>query len=148
MEEIKKLVLQQRIEYAVFWIVALGMAVCYESGILPDGIYAGDVRMEYYLETSGILLAMVIIPLSLKLFSLALVKRIRKLPLLRALRSYGRWSEFRLLMLAFVVLANLTVYYLTLNSIGGLCALMGLTASFFCWPSMKRVMNELDITDM
>lgn len=147
MEEIKKLVARQRIEYAVFWIVAIGLAIGFELDFLPDGMYAGDVRMEYFLETVGILLAISLIPLSLKLFSMALVKRIRKYPLLRAIKLYERWSEFRLLMLAVAVLVNLTVYYLTLNNIGGLCALMGLTASFFCWPGMKRVMIELDITE-
>lgn len=148
MEEIKKLIRRQRIEYALFWIIAVGLTICFESGILTDGLYAGNVRMEYFLETSGILLTIVFIPLSLKLFNLALVKRIRQFPLLKALKSYGRWSEIRLLMLAIVVLANLVIYYLTLNSIGGLCALMGLTASFFCWPGVKRMMNELNVTEV
>jgi len=148
MKEIKKLVAVQRVEYAVLWMVAVSLVVCFEAGLWEDGAYAGIPWMEYYLETAGILCAVVLIPLSLKLFGLALVRRIRQFALLKALSSYRRWSELRLLMLAIVVWGNLLVYYLTLNNIGGLCALMGLTASFFCWPDVKRVMVELDITEV
>lgn len=147
MEEIKKIVRYQNFEYAMLWIVVIGLLVCFETGFLPEGMYAGNAQMEYYLETAGILLAVVLIPLSLKLFSLALVKKIRQLALLQALRAYRRWGALRLTMLAIAVWGNLIVYYLTLNNIGGLCALMGLTASFFCWPDVKRVMVELDITE-
>lgn len=148
MEEVRKLVAVQRVEYAVLWMVAVGLVVCFESGLWADGAYAGIPKVEYCLETAGILCAVILIPLSLKWFSLALVKRIRRLALLEALGSYRRWSELRLSLLAIVVWGNLLVYYLTLNNIGGLCALMGLTASFFCWPGVKRVMHELDIAEM
>ncbi len=148
MEEIKKLVAVQRVEYAALWMVAVGLVVCFESGILADGAYAGIPWMEYYLETAGILCAVILIPFSLKLFSLALAKKIRRFALLKTLGLYRRWSELRLLLLAIVVWGNLLVYYLTLNDIGGLCALMGLTASFFCWPDVKRVMIELDIAEV
>lgn len=148
MEEIKHLVKKQRFEYALLWAVSAVTALCFEAGWLPDGICAGDARAEYALETAGILLAVALIPLSLKLFSLAVVKKIRKLPLREALKAYGRWSRIRLSMLAAAVWANLLVYYLTLHAAGGLCALMGLTASLFCLPGEKRAEEELEAGDV
>ena len=45
----------------------------------------------------------------------------------------------------FVVVFNLAGYYFTLSSTGALCALIGLTASFFCLPGEKRLRAELHI---
>ncbi len=147
MEEVKKLLARQRIEYGAFWGVALLLVILFEAGALPSGVYAGNVRVEYVLETAGILAAIVLIPLSLKLFSVALVKRVRELPLLEALKSYRRWSDLRLLMLGVVVYGNLVIYYLTMRDIGSMCALMGLAASLFCWPGLKRIKDELELSD-
>ncbi len=147
MEVIDKIVNRQRMEYAWLWIVAVCLMAAFECGWLPVGLYAGDGRMTYLLGTVGILLAIAFIPLSLKLFSLALVKKIRQLDLLDALKTYRRWGRIRLLMMAAVVWPNVVCYYLTLNNIGALCAWMGLTASLFCLPGRKRLMQELDITE-
>lgn len=50
-------------------------------------------------------------------------------------------------MLAIVTFLNIYVYYTTLDNIGGLCALIGVTASIFCLPSEKKLKEELNITN-
>lgn len=55
------------------------------------------------------------------------------------------WGAVRLALLEFVVVFNLAGYYFTLSSTGTLCALIGLTASFFCLPGEKRLRAELHI---
>ena len=101
--------------------------------------------MDYVLQTVGILLAVGLIPLSLRLFSLSLVKNVKQRSLPEALKSYRRWSEIRTGMLVVPVLVNLSFYYLTLNNTGVLCAMMALIASLFCVPTRKRMLDELDL---
>jgi hypothetical protein len=100
------------------------------------------------LQTVTILLTLCLIPVSLKMFSAVLNKRV--LPLENAeskLLSYLHWSEVRLALMAIVALIGLSVYYTTLSSIGGLCALVGLLASLFCLPGEEKVKNELNLNN-
>lgn len=144
-EKIKSILKCLQIEYVMLWGGALLLVVLYETGVMDEGIFAGNVRMEYILQTVGILLAIGLIPLSLRLFSLSLVKRIQLLSLPDALSSYRRWSEIRLGLLLVPVLMNLSFYYLTLDTTGILCAAMSLVASLFCVPTHKRMLDELDL---
>ena len=94
-----------------------------------------------------ILLTVCLIPLSLRLFSLNLVKRIKELPLQEALKSYRLWSEVRLALLMAPAILGISFYYLTLNTSGLFCACMALIASLFCVPSRKRLLAELDLPE-
>ncbi|MCD8167671.1 MAG: hypothetical protein LUE93_17200 [Bacteroides sp.] len=131
--------------YLVFWGINLALIVAFETGLLPEGLYAGDARMEYILETIGILLVIAMVPLSLKLFSRVLHRKIDRLPFAEALQKYQQWSLIRVLLLLSATLYNIVVYYLTLHSIGALCLMIGLTASLFCIPGEKRIRRELQI---
>lgn len=132
-------------EYALLWALPLLLAALYESDVLPRGIYAGHPQAEYLLQTAGILLAVLLIPLSLRLFQLSLTRYVRQLPLAEALRGYRRWSEVRLCLLLVAALSNLTVYYWTLSTTGLLCAGMVMVATLFCVPGRKRMEDELSL---
>lgn len=119
------------VEFALWWIFAVVWCVLYETDVFPQGSLVGDVRAEYILQTVGILLAVCLIPLSLRMFSLSLTRYVRQLSLPEALVSYRRWCEIRLVMLGAPVLFNLTVYYTTLNLTSLLCVGMLLVASLF-----------------
>ena len=144
-KKIKQLLQFLQMEYLLVWILPLLLVILYETGFMTEGVYAGDVRMDYILQTVGILLAVGLIPLSLRLFSLSLVKNVKQLSLPEALKSYRRWSEIRIGMLLVPVLVNLSFYYLTMNNTGVLCAMMALIASLFCIPTRKRMLDELDL---
>lgn len=144
-EKINKLLKCLQAEYLVIWMLPLALVALYETGVMTEGAFAGDVRMDYILQTIGILLAVCLIPLSLRLFSLSLVKQIKHLSLPDALNSYRRWNEVRLGLLLVSVMMNLSFYYMTLNNTGILCAAMTLIASLFCVPGRKRLMDELDL---
>ena len=103
--------------------------------------------MEYILQSIGILLTIGLIPFALRIFSLNLVKRIQELPLTEALKSYQRWGEVRLFLIAVPALLNVQFYYLTLNTTGLFCAVMALIASLFCVPSENRLKNELNLPE-
>ena len=146
--EIKKIVRRLWMEYLLVWLLSLGIVVLYETGVMEEGTWAHDGRICYVLQTVTILLTLCLIPVSLKMFSAVLNKRV--LPLENAeskLLSYLHWSEVRLALLAIVALIGLSVYYTTLSSIGGLCALVGLLASLFCLPGEEKVKNELNLNN-
>ena len=134
-ERINKTVKYLQAEYIMIWILPIVLVILYETGIMTEGDYAGDARMDYILQTIGILLTVGLIPLSLRLL----------LSLPDALSSYRRWNEIRLGLLVVPVLTNLSFYYLTLNTTGLFCAAMSLIASLFCVPTRKRIWNELDL---
>lgn len=147
-EVIKQLLKRLKIEFVAVWCLVLLLVVCYEAGIFTEGLFVGDARMDYILTTIGILLTIVMIPLSLRLFNLNLVKRITKLSTFEALKSYRRWSEVRLALLLVAALLNMSIYYLTLNTTGLFCSLMALLATFFCIPTKERLLKELDLNDI
>lgn len=144
-QKIERLLKCLQVEYAMVWVLPLLLAVLYETGVMDEGTFAGDARMDYVLQVIGILLTVGLIPLSLRLFGLSLAKCVRALSLPDALVSYRRWSEVRLGLLLVPVLMNLSFYYSTLNTTGMLCAAMSLVASLFCVPTRKRVLGELDL---
>ncbi|MGL4852857.1 MAG: hypothetical protein ACRC3Z_09495, partial [Phocaeicola sp.] len=139
---INKLVRILQTEYLLFWVLALLLVTLYESNIFMEGVYVGDAQTAYLLQCAGILLAVGLIPIALRMFSFSLVKEIKYLDLTDALRSYHRWSEIRMGLLLVALLVNLTSYYLTLDKIGLLCTCMTLVASLFCIPSRKRLEVE------
>ena len=107
-KKIRQLLRYLQIEYVAVWVLPLLLVALYETGVMTEGAYAGDVRMDYVLQTVGILLAVGLIPLSLRLFSLSLVKNVKQRSLPEALKSYRRWSEIRTGMLVVPVLVNLS----------------------------------------
>lgn len=144
-KRISKTVKCLQAEYAMIWILPMTLVALYETGAMTEGYYAGNANMDYILQSVGILLTVGLIPLSLRLFSLSLVKHVKQLSLPEALTSYRRWNEIRLGLLIVPVLTNLSFYYLTLNTTGIFCAAMSLIASLFCVPNRKRIWNELDL---
>ena len=143
--KIKQLLRCLQIEYILFWFLILLTVVLYESEILPQGKLVDDARAGYILEVAGILLAVCLIPLSLRFFSISLARCVRSRVLPEALVSYRRWSEVRLALLLVPALINLSVYYWTLDTTGLLCAAMVAVASLFCVPGEKRMKVELDL---
>lgn len=117
-----------------------------EFELIPVGSIEGNIQATYYFETIGILLTVLCIPLSLKLFSLVLKKKIDNMTITLALKRYVQMSIVRLGILEIAIIVNLLCYYLTLSSTGNLCMLIGLTASLFCLPSEKKLRNELHIS--
>lgn len=145
-EQIKCIVRNLNIGYIIFWVVPALLLFAGEFELLPVGIWAGDVRKTYSCETIGILLTAAFIPLSLKLFNLALKRKIDQMTITEALKRYESICYVRLGMLAIVVVLNIVCYYLTLSTTGNLCMLIALTASLFCLPSEKKLRTDLHIT--
>lgn len=144
-ERIKQVTRLLKVLYACYWLLAVFIVVCSETTDYWTGLYADDVRTTFEAETITILLAVVCVPVSLKLFSWVLDHKIDVVSLPVALRLYAGWNAVRLVLLALPVMAGLFTYYLTLSTKGVLCALIALTASLFCIPGENRLRKELRI---
>ena len=145
--QIKRIYHQQIGNFIALWAIPACMAFLFEADILPKGLYAANAQMDYILQSIGILLTIGLIPFSLRIFSLNLVKRVKELPLQNALKSYRIWADVRICLLFVPAFLNLSFYYLTLNTTGLFCAAMALIASLFCVPSENRIKNELDLPE-
>ncbi len=145
-EQIKKVNTRLKAIFGYFWLLPILLVILGETGGDWVGMYAGNVRITYFAETITILLVAVCIPVSLKLFSWVLAKKIDNVAILQALRLYYFWSAIRLVILVMPLLAGFLTYYMMLSNKGLLCALISLTASLFCYPSDTRLRKELHIS--
>lgn len=143
--QITKAIRNLKSAFYLFWIAALILFVLGETDVLPVGLMAHSFTQTYYFEVITILVTAIFIPCSLKLFSFVLQRHIDRLGIQKALKRYIMWSGVRLVLLFIVTFTGLLCYFFTLSSTGGLCALMGLTASFFCIPTEERLRKELHI---
>ena len=144
-QQIKSTVKSLTIAYIVYWVLSLILFLIGEIDEYYTGLLAHDFRQIYIFETVTILLTAIFIPSSLKLFNVVLQKRIDNLSITLALKEYILWSSIRLFMLLIVTLCGIFCYFFTLSNAGGLCALMGITASFFCIPSEAKLRRDLHI---
>ena len=54
-KKIRQLLQYLQIEYVAVWVLPLLLVALYETGVMTEGAYAGDVRMDYVLQTVGII---------------------------------------------------------------------------------------------
>lgn len=144
-EKIRRTAARTKLLFACFWILPVCLVMAGEVNVAWVGAYAGDVYATYLAETATILLTAVLVPLSLKLFSWVLTRKIDAAAITDALRLYALWSGVRLVLLALPVWAGLLTYYIMWSNKGVLCALIALTASLFCLPGKDRLRKELQI---
>ena len=144
-EKMNRLLNYLKCEYIIFWVLVIATVLLYESDILPQGGLVDNPRTAYMIEVLGVLLTVGLIPFSLRLFSLSLVRYVKQSALKDAMVSYRRWNEIRLALLLVPALVNLSVYYWTLETTGLLCAAMVMIASLFCVPGMRRMKTELNL---
>ncbi|WP_373724085.1 hypothetical protein [Bacteroides heparinolyticus] len=144
-KEIKKTTAHVKVAFACFWMISILLVISGEMGSSWVGLYVGNISATYMAETITILLTASCVPISLKLFSWVLTRKIDIAALPKALRLYALWSDIRLILLSLPVLTGFFTYYMMLSTTGVLCAMIGLTASLFCLPGEERLRKELHI---
>lgn len=143
----KQIIRRLNVEYAVFLILSIGLYVLGECGVLPEGGLVGRSAAVYALQCGTALLTIVLIPLALKSFHVALQRMGAQPDAAQRRRSYVRWSEIRLALFFVIIVVALTAYYATVSNLGFYCAVMALIASLFCIPSPKGIRAELEMID-
>jgi len=144
-KEIKKTTAHVKVAFACFWMISILLVISGEMGSSWVGLYVGNISATYMAETITILLTASCVPISLKLFSWVLTRKIDIAALPKALRLYALWSDIRLVLLSLPVLTGFFTYYMMLSTTGVLCGMIGLTASLFCLPGEERLRKELHI---
>ena len=143
----KQIIRRLNVEYAVFLILSIGLYVLGECGVLPEGGLVGRSAAVYALQCGTALLTIVLIPLALKSFHVALQRMGAQPDAAQRRRSYVRWNEIRLALFFVIIVVALTAYYATVSNLGFYCAVMALIASLFCIPSPKGIRAELEMID-
>ena len=136
-----------RLEFVAYVLLAVLLVVLYETRVFASGSLAGDATAVYLAETAGILLAIVLTPVALKSFHKALVRMVYMNDDAARRRCYVKWSEIRLAMIVTVVLVNISIRYMTADMMCGWCALIGVIASLFCWPTAGGIAAELTMKE-
>lgn len=141
--KIKRVVKLLYLQYLIFWLVPILLMVAYETDILSMGLYADDAYMQYILESICVLTTIICVPAALKLFGFLKKRKPENFILPTALDRYLYLCAARLVLLGVATTFNVVISNLTLNNLGGFCALITLIASVFCLPSEKRLRAEL-----
>ncbi|MBP3828965.1 MAG: hypothetical protein ILA06_01495 [Bacteroidaceae bacterium] len=134
---------------------AVLIAVAGETGWLPIGSLSGDDQRTYVLSIVGVALAIIGLPLALKLMHLHYVRtdiwgddhdNDNGNDVAAPWQSgYTKWSIVRMSLLWLSLLFNLIMYYLLgYNTTCGYLALMTVVAYLFVWPSDDRMQAERD----
>lgn len=144
-KEIDQLMKALWIQVGVALGIALLLILLFEYDILPQGLLAGDVLMDYVLQITTILLTLVCIPFSLKLYSQAVSKHRPENDLSDGIRNLKHWSGRRLFTIALPLYVGIITYYLTMSVSNLFCALIAGITLTFCIPVRERVVEQIDI---
>ena len=109
-KEIKKTTAHVKVAFACFWMISILLVISGEMGSSWVGLYVGNISATYMAETITILLTASCVPISLKLFSWVLTRKIDIAALPKALRLYALWSDIRLILLSLPVLSGFFTY--------------------------------------
>lgn len=144
-KNIQKLLRMLQLEIILVALVAIAVIVLGQTDVINNGIVMPKSQEEFVLNTVSIGLALIGIPLALKLFQLNTTRGLRRMNLDEALLSYHNWSLLRMGILGLAAVFGFVVYYLTTTTTGVLCALASLAILFFfCWPSRKKIDEYLE----
>lgn len=131
-----------RILLITFWLNMAAAAIVAIAGELFDVALpnVGGGNTEFILLTMMELLTIGIIPLALRLFRFAFIKRQIAEKKEKALL---KWGACRLDMLQFPLLGNIMFYYLFMHPAFGYLALILLVTLVFVYPTRRRCEEEL-----
>lgn len=150
MKDILRIVRNLKIIFAVLVALPVIYIGLTEYGAISLRLSIPDELVKYNYEMAGILLTLIVVPSSLKLFSTFFKKKVEsEVSLVKALNRYYILSIVRLLALCVVSMFNILLYYSVENSnIGILCFFICIIAYMFCIPGKERVKNDLHLENI
>ena len=141
---INRLLKTLKIEFLASWLIAIVAAVMGQVDIIPNGIVQPHSNAEFKLNTMVIILTVVGVPTSLKLFSLNTTKGLRRMNNDEAMRYYHVWSTVRVAVLTAEAILGFVAYYLSLNVTGLLCALDAMATNCKRRPVEHKISDYVD----
>lgn len=125
--------------YCTGLLIAVCIAVIFETGLFPEGSVATNEVLHYWLSLVGVGMTIILLPLALRLMKFGFVKK----SVVASETNYMRWSIIRIAMLCVPLLYNLICYYATgCEPTFIYMALMAAVCFLFIWPSNDKMMYE------
>lgn len=122
----------------LFWsgiVVAVLLAVLFETGLLPKAEWQTFASQEVMTRMTMELVALAMIPLSLYMFKFG---HIHNDLLKRKEKALLCWGVLRLLMLLLPMVVNTLLYYMFMQTTYGYMAIILLICLPFVYPSLGR----------
>lgn len=129
-----------RILFWVHTIVAAALVALFETGYKEKNIIDLIPVSLYIVETTGIMLTIILIPLAIKGFSMQ-VTRAAKNKIPNFIEYYYNKCNARTTILFAVVMMNIALYYTLKNSSFFYCGLLGIAAAIYSYPT-KATLNS------
>ena len=112
----------------------------FETGILPKNCINLTPTMQYISEVAGIILTITLIPLAIKGFS-AQMRRAAEQELPHFNEYFRSRCNARLSIIFAVTITNILLYYGTANNGALYCALFGIAATIYSYPTKETLSN-------
>ncbi len=126
-----------------FWMQAamtIAIIALFEAGFIAKNTISLTPTMQYTVSVASVLLTIAFIPLAIKGFSSLMQRAIeRKNPLFN--EYFYTKSNARLSILFAVTIMNIALYYGTGNNSAFYCALLGIAATIYSYPT-KRLLDS------
>ena len=132
---------RQQIIYWTLLFVAIVTALLFETGVMAKGGLAIYNINNYVIEVAGILMALALIPLTVKRFSSSM-KKVENADDETYLTTCRRELEIRMALLFVVLMTNTGLYYGSGQEHMVYWALIGLVAYIFGYPTNKYLHRE------
>ena len=126
-----------------FWVQAAITAtaiILFETGVMPTGCIQLSPTAQYTSEVAGIMLTISLIPLAIKGFS-AQMRRAAEQNMPHFNEYFRSKSNARLSILFFVTIMNIVLYYGMGNDKAFYCALFGIIATIYSYPTQGALNN-------
>lgn len=126
----------------IFWVLVFDTAmavILFETGLLPTGFMPAGGDAEFVLTSLMELLAIVCIPLALRLFR---IRRVAADFEADGPQALAVWGEVRLLLLGLPMLADTLLYYFFIKPTFAYLAVISLLSMLFVYPGRDRCMYE------
>lgn len=127
------------------FIITLLLPLVFVAAYLADAIGTGgglasNATMVYLLSLTTVVLSLFTAWMSMRLFSLSMVRyRIAKPPLRPSALVYNTICSIRLILLLTVIILDLATYYLTHATSSAYLAGIVYIAVLFCWPRQSEL---------
>lgn len=122
-------------------LIAVGLVVVYETGIMEPGLFVEHKNSEFILTALMELLTLGGVFMALRLFKF---QKVHHDLVNNKDHALFRWGILRLGLLLIPMVANTYLYYMFMNTTFGYLAIIQLLSLPFVYPSMSRCKSEVE----
>lgn len=130
-----------RRQYNVFLLSLIAYTLLFSYKLIALPAVSETVAIQF--QSISVLSTLAVIPFSLWYFGKQVPKMIALTTWSEKEKVYKKNSLYRISLLWLVIVLNVSFYFLATSYSFLLCAGMGVTASLFCIPSLKKIQCDL-----